>query len=385
MKKSYRNIILLGWVSLFTDLSSQMIYPLIPKFLVGLGAGALLIGLIEGIAEASASFFKPLAGYWSDKTSKRKIWIFGGYSISSLSKPVLALASSWSLVLILRFMDKLGKAVRNPPRDAIISLSAPKNRTGYSFGLQRAYDRIGSIGGPFLALAVLYFFPENLRAVFLFAFIPAIIALIFIPKVKEIIPSKLPPKSTDQISRKNLFRIFILTNILFSLGNSSNAFILLKADEIGFSLTAIPLAWALYNIACAISSPILGKLSDLTGRPFVIMLSFFYYAIIYFAFSQVDSMLGMWLLFVFYGFHYGLSKGIFKAYVSDITVENERGKAYGLFDMWTGISLFLASLLMGFVWEYESSNAGFLIGSIFSLLALMVFWFGQKLSSGNSR
>ena len=380
MKKSFRNIILLGWVSLFTDLSSQMIYPLIPKFLMGLGAGVILIGLIEGIAEASASLFKPLSGAISDKANNRKALIFGGYSLSTIAKPLLALSSGWVMVLILRFTDRLGKALRNPPRDAVISFSSEKNEQGYNFGIQRAFDRVGSIGGPFLALAVLYFFPENLRAVFFFALIPAAIALIFIKYLKDVdAPVKAKEIKNGISPEKKMFRVFIVSNIIFSLGNSSNAFIILKADELGLSLLMIPLAWALYNFTSAVSSPILGKLSDKTGRPFVIMLSFLYYAIIYYFFGVVQSSNTLWLLFALYGIHYGLSKGIFKAYIADITEEHERGKAYGIFDMWTGISLFLASLLMGIVWEYSGSETGFVIGAIFSLLALIVFWGGSRL------
>jgi MFS family permease len=345
---------------------------------MGLGAGAVLIGLIEGIADASASIFKPLSGAVSDKTNNRKSLIFGGYTLSTISKPLLALSSGWGFVLILRFVDRLGKALRNPPRDAIISLSSKEDQTGYNFGLQRAFDRIGSVGGPFLALLVLYFFPDNIRAVFLFAVIPAILAVFLIRYLKEVKVDTEKILSPKKTTNKSIFYVFIISNVIFSLGNSSNVFILLKADEIGFSILMIPLAWALYNLSCALSSPILGKLSDKTGRPFVIMLSFVYYAILYYLFAMAKTELSLWILFAAYGVHYGLSKGVFKAFIADICSEKEIGRAYGIFDMWTGISLFFASLIMGIIWEQLGSSTGFMLGAIFSLVALLVFWLGMK-------
>ena len=248
--KISRNIALLGMVSLFTDLSSQMIYPLLPKLLTNLGAGMILIGVIEGLAEASASILKPFAGKLSDRYKKRLPFVFSGYGLSAIVKPLFAFAGTWLHVLLLRFGDRVGKAIRNPPRDVLISLSSDHKNRGKSFGIHRAFDRVGSIGGPLLALAVFYFYPEDLSAVFLWAGIPAVLALVFIPFVRD--QHELPKKTVHDAkpsSHQNIqFKYFLVANTIFTLGNSSNAFLILKASEVGFEMYQLPMLLSLIHI-----------------------------------------------------------------------------------------------------------------------------------------
>ena len=373
--KLHRNILLLGMVSLFTDLSSQMIYPLLPKFLLQLGATATIIGIIEGVAEATASLFKTVSGRLSDRVKKRKIFIFLGYGLSTFSKPFLYFAGSWLEVLAVKFSERMGKAIRVPPRDALISTSVDPATKGMSFGFHRAMDRIGCIGGPLLALGVLALYPDNLRLVFLLSVIPGMIALIFIPFVLEQQAQQATSQGQQPLKKKlgKPFLFFIVANTLFTLGNSSNAFLLLKADENGISLMMIPVLWMVYNAVCAVSAPIFGSLSDRVGRPPVIITAFLYYTLIYVLFAFAKGSLAIWVLFAAYGIYYGLSNGVFKAYIADVTPADQRGTAYGLFSTATGLALFPASLMMGYLWDSFGSQSAFIVSAGFSLLGLAVF------------
>jgi len=374
-KKPKKNILLLGVVSLFTDLSSQMIYPLIPEFLVSIGTKKSVIGIIEGIAESTASLFRTVFGRLSDKYKKRKLFILLGYGISAFSKPFLFFANTWIAVLIIKFIERTGKAARTPSRDALISTSIDPSKKGRAFGFHRAMDRIGAIGGPLLALLILYFFDNNIRIVFLFSIIPAVIALFFIKFVKEtpfIKKSTLGNKQKNSL-RNTPFIIFLVSNIIFSLGNSSNAFLILKAREEGLVVALIPVIWIVYNIFCSISSPLFGTLSDRVGRKPIIIISFIYYSIIYFLFAFSTSLLAVWILFGAYGIYYGLSAGVFRAYIADLVDPNQRATAYGLFNTGIGLALFPASLIMGIMWDSYGSKWAFIISASFSLLGFLIF------------
>jgi MFS family permease len=377
-----KNIWLLGWISLFTDISSQMIYPLLPNFLLDLGANKRTIGLIEGFAEASGSLFKVFSGIWSDKLRKRKLFIFIGYGLSTISRPILYLATGWGAVLGVKLLDRLGKATRTPARDALIADSAGKTNQGKSFGIHRAMDRLGSLIGPLLAIWILAYTVGQVRLVFLLAIFPALLALLFIPFLKEIKSQNSDNQlvSSDNIKINNrAFWWFVLASTLFTLGNSSNVFLLLKAQEVGIEWFMMPLLWAVYNLVCAISSPILGHLSDRVGRKSVLAFSFLYYVLIYLGFAWFDSTEAMWLLFGLFGIHYGLSEGVGKAYVADLITSNQRGKAYGILDSALGLALLPASLLMGAVWDIWGSQWAFLVSAGFSLLGFLVFVAGWRI------
>ncbi|MCU0446489.1 MAG: MFS transporter [Microscillaceae bacterium] len=371
-----KNIWLLGWISLFTDISSQMIYPLLPNFLLDLGANKKTIGLIEGLAEAGGAIFKVFSGAWSDKWRKRKLFIFLGYGLSTISRPILYVATTWGSVLGVKLLDRLGKATRTPARDALIADSAAQNKKGRDFGIHRAMDRLGSLLGPLLALWILSATMGQVRQVFLYALIPAILALFFIPFLQEnnsqSIDNQAISSHTEKI-KNPAFWWFIGAFTLFTLGNSSNAFLLLKAQEVGIEWFMMPLLWAIYNLVCAISSPILGRLSDYVGRKSVLAVSFLYYALIYLGFAYFDSIEAIWILFGLFGVHYGLSEGVSKAYIADLVGSSQRGRAYGILDSASGLALLPASLLMGAIWDAWGSQWAFLVSAGFSLLGLVVF------------
>ncbi len=376
-KPASRNIFFLGMVSLFTDLSSEMIYPLVPAFLQGMGVSKGVIGLIEGIAESTASVLRTVFGRWSDKVGKRKVFIYLGYGLSAVSKPFLYLARSWPPVLGVRFADRVGKAVRTPARDALISTSVSPHKKGKAFGIHRMMDRLGAVGGPLLALLVLHLFRDSddpVRLVFLFSFIPAVLALVFVPFARETAREVSGKHDAHAEGMRSAgFLIFLVSSIVFTLGNSSNAFLILKATEAGLAVAMIPAIWILYNIFCSISSPIFGSLSDRVGRAPVIMASFIYYSIVYFLFGLSQELWMVWVLFGAYGIYYGLSDGILRAYIADLVAADNRATAYGIFNTGIGLALVPASIMFGAIWDAVGSKWAFFVSAGFSMLGFLIF------------
>lgn len=375
-----RNVLSLGMVSLFTDLSSQMVYPLIPTFLAVLGVSPAILGLIEGIAESTASLFRTVFGRMSDKLQKRKIFIIFGYGLSAISRPFFYIASHWTTVMAIRFSDRIGKAARTPSRDALISTSIHPSIKGKAFGFHRAMDRIGAIGGPLLAMLVLYLLRDTmselnaLKTTFLISVIPGLIALIFIKFVKETKAiTKVMEKKKKTAMLNAPFILFLVANAFFALGNSSNAFLILKAQEVDIAIFLIPILWVVYNIVCTISSPILGSLSDTVGRKPIIVISFIYYAIIYVLFGFANQAWMVWVLFAAYGIFYGLSDGILRAYVADIVEEENRATAYGVLNTIIGIFLLPASVLMGLVWTQFNSQIAFITAAGLGMVGFIIF------------
>ncbi len=370
-----KNVKALGLVSLFTDMSSQMIYPLLPIFLTSvLGVGVAFIGLLEGIAESTASILKVFSGWYSDRLKKRKPIIFAGYSLSTIGKPFLYLATAGWHVLLVRFVDRVGKGIRTSPRDALIAGSCSADDRGRAFGVQRAMDRTGAFIGPLIAFAILPLLNGNLRMVFLLAFLPALVAVLVVLFLVKDKPQPLaPPEQKHAASSRGTsrdFKVFVVVLAVFTLGNSSNAFLILRARDLGLEVALIPILWLMYNFVCSISAIPFGHLSDKIGRKKTTLLGFGVYVLVYlgFAFSRTQGLI--WLFMAIYGVYYGLSEGVLRAYVADL-VEDESvmATAYGIYHTVTGLCMLPASLIMGILWQQFNPTIAFSVGAAIALIA----------------
>jgi MFS family permease len=371
-----RNVRSLGWVSLFNDIASEMIYPLLPLFLnTVLGAGVIFIGLIEGIAESVSSFVKFFSGWVSDRFQKRKGLVFFGYLIASITRPFIGLATSIYQVLFLRFFDRVGKGVRSSPRDALLSESCREEERGKAFGFQRAMDHAGAMIGPLIASLLMAIFTENLRTVFLLAFIPSLFCLWVlwqgVTDIKKNQPSisSLPKLNWKGWDRR--FKYFLLIITLFTLGNSSDAFLLLRAKDLGIDVISIPILWFLFHLSKTVFSIPGGALSDRIGRRKVMILAWTIYGLVYLGFAFASKAYHIWLLFLLYGVFYGLSEGTEKAWVADLVEESKRGTAYGAYHFSIGMTALPASLLMGFIWKATGVQWAFSFGAIMAFLATL--------------
>jgi len=372
-----KNVFVLGLVSFFNDVASEMIYPVVPIFLTSvLQAPASVVGLIEGIAESTASLLKAFSGWFSDKLKKRKIFIVGGYSFSTFSKLIIGWAKTWPLGLIGRFLDRFGKGIRTSSRDALIAESSDESIRGRSFGFHRTLDTLGAVIGPLAAIFLIQFFGDNLRPIFYLAFIPGVIAvlllMIFVKEKRGETEKAVLPK----FSFKNLslsFKIFLICSIIFALGNSADAFLILRAKNLGLTTSLAIFAYALFNFSYAIFSTPLGVLSDKIGPKKLLLIGFFLFAIIYFLFGVNQSPILIWLLFAFYGFYMALTEGIGKAYVSLIGEKERMATSLGVYQMATGICTFFASLIAGLLWTYINASAPFIFGSVMAIIAGFLF------------
>ncbi len=372
-----KNVLVLGLVSLFNDISSEMLYPLTPIFLTAvLGAPVAVVGLIEGIAEATASLTKAYSGWISDKFQKRKPLIALGYGLSAVSKPLLSLATGWPMVLGLRFGDRVGKGVRTAARDALIADSTDAANRGRAFGFHRALDTSGAVFGPLLALALLGLLGENLRLVFLLAFIPAAIGVILIAKVRErprSAPNSRAPFSFRWSLFDRRFKVFLIVILVFSLGNSSDAFLILRAKELfGDSTLLTVLAYAFYNVVYALAATPAGILSDRIGRKWVMGGGFIVFAAVYFGFALAGRPETIWALFAVYGFYIAMTEGVGKAFTVDLVPNELRGTALGSYHAVVGIMSLPASLLAGLLWTYVSPEATFALGGVTAILAAVM-------------
>lgn len=380
----HRNILFLGLVSLFTDVSSEMIYPLLPIFLTSvLGVGTTFVGLVEGVAEATASFFKLFSGWTSDRWQKRKSLVIYGYSLSTLARPLVALATLGWHVLLVRFLDRVGKGIRTSPRDALIADSSPESDHGKAFGFQRALDHAGAVIGPLIAFFLLTFITRQYRTLFLLAYIPGIMAVMLLifgvrekRSAKTVPPPKPPELTLKPFDRR--FKVFLLIVILFSLGNSSDAFLILKAREAGVPVSLLPILWMVLHLSKSFSATPGGILSDRWGRRKAIISGWLLYSCVYLGFAWVQSSQMVWVLFAVYGLFYGLTEGGERALVANLVQPHLRGTAYGIYHFSIGISALPSSLLMGWLWEKISPQAAFGTGAVLALLAAVLLWAGIK-------
>jgi MFS family permease len=366
------NVIILGLTSLLTDISTEMVYPLIPLFLTSqLGASPAIVGIIEGFAESLASILKVFSGYISDKVGKRKPLAIAGYSFSTIGKMFLYFATSWGWVFLGRTSDRFGKGIRTAPRDALIAEAVDKDKIGRAYGLHRALDTLGATIGIALAYYFLTSYKGNYKAVFMYSLIPAFLGVFVLFFAKE-------SKVTNQLSKKLSFswrsldrrlQMFLIVILIFALGNSSNQFLLLRAKNVGFSDSDVILLYLVYNIVYMIFSYPMGRLSDKIGRKKLLIIGYFLYGIVYLGFAVFGFKSAMWILFSVYGLYIALTEGVEKALVAEISPPHLKGTVIGLHATFTGIGLLPASFIAGILWDTLGVTAPFYFGGIMGVLA----------------
>jgi MFS family permease len=366
---------LLGWVSFFTDLGSEIIYPLLPLFLTRvLGAGAMSLGVIEGVAEAANSALKILSGHLSDRWNARKPLVLGGYTLSSAVRPLMGIATGWTHVLGLRFIDRLGKGIRGAPRDALLAQITPADRRGAVYGLQRGMDHAGAVAGPLLASAYLFFRPEDFRTLFFLTIVPGVIVVVLLLRLQE------PPAEQASASKEGLtlagwrsipgrLWTFLGVLVIFTLGNASDAFLLLRLSDLGVAAFWIPVLWSALHVVKSTSSVFGGALADRIGRRSLIVSGWVVYALVYFGFATFTSPGTVIALFIGYGLYYGMTEAPERAVIADLTPAGLGGTAFGLYNAALGVGALLASLLFGFIWTRVSPPAAFVTGGALALSA----------------
>ena len=373
------NVIITGITSFLTDISSEMIYPLLPLYLtIQLGASPAIVGLIEGIAESLASLLKVFSGYISDRVQKRKGLAMLGYASSTVGKFLLFLSTSWVWVLGGRIVDRFGKGVRTAPRDALIADSTAKERRGRAFGLHRALDTAGAVVGVGLAYYFLTTRQGDYKAVFLYSLIPAALGVAVLSLARETKAVKATaserPLSFNWSALPTRLKAFLAVVLLFTLGNSSNQFLLLRAKNLGFTPESVLLLYMAYNIIYALFSYPAGRLSDRIGRKSLLVAGYIFYGLVYFGFALVREASYLWLLFAAYGLYIALTEGVQKALMADLAPVELRATLIGLHATFVGIGLFPASFLAGILWDAFGAPAPFYFGGAMGLLAALGLW-----------
>jgi MFS family permease len=384
-------------VSFFTDVSTEMIYPLLPVFLASvLGANASFIGAIEGAAETTASLLKLLSGWWSDKVGSRKILVVAGYGIASIVRPFTAMAHTASQVLMIRLTDRIGKGIRTSPRDALLADSAPASVRGRAFGFHAAADNAGAVVGPLLAFLFLKLqgvgsfdgtkrlLPHDeqaLRNVFWLSAVPALVAMIVLIIVVRDVPKHAEAKkdagAIDQMASgmTKRFWAYLVVVLLFTLGNSTDAFLLLRANQLGVPIAMAPILWALLNFVKSATGTYGGGLSDRIGRKPLIVGGWILYSAVYFAFGWATAAWHAWILFAVYGIFYGMTEGSEKALVADIVPTQRRGSAFGWYNLAIGLGALPASLIFGRIWDTAGAPTAFVFGASLALIAAVLMTF----------
>ena len=376
-----REVWSLGVVSLLNDTASEMVHPLLPVFLTRvLGASTVALGLVEGVAESTAALMKLVAGVLSDRMGRRKPWVVAGYLTAALSRPLIGLTRTWPQVLALRFADRLGKGIRTAPRDALIADVTPQSIWGKAFGIQRSLDHSGAILGPLLATALLAGLQVHLRTLFLLALVPGLMAVgvllwgVHEPQRPRPSPTSSPPSPRlahwDRLGSQ--FHRYLVALLVFTLGNASDAFLVLKARQVGIALAWIPILWMLFNGVKMVLSTPCGMFSDRHGRRRTILMGWFLYGLVYLGFALANTPGQVVWLFASYGVFYALTEGVERAFVADLVPPALRGTGYGWFHLAVGLAALPASLLFGLLWNLWGSAAAFLTGALLAWLALVL-------------
>ena len=390
-----RNVFFLGVVSFLTDVSSEMIFTLLPLFLLNvLRVGTPVIGLIEGIAEGTASLLKVLSGWLSDRLGRRKGLAVFGYSLSTLVKPFLYFATTWGAAAGVRFVDRVGKGIRTSPRDALVADSAPPEEMGKSFGFHRGMDTLGAVLGLSVAALVVYVVQQGgleltrdaFQTIVLVGIVPAVLAvlvlLFFVRERGKGAGSESPaasfgePPAEAVNARKGFdlrFKLFLVVVVVFTLGNSSDAFLILRAQDLGFSVPQVLLLFVAFNLVYALAALPAGLVSDRLGRKGVIVVGWSIYALAYLGLAVASAAWQVWLLFALYGLYYGVAEGVSRAFVADLVPAERRGTAYGLYHTAVGLSLLPASLIAGWLWHLIGPEAPFFFGAVMAGVAALGF------------
>ena len=371
-----RPVWFLGLTSLFTDAATEMIYPLLPVYLSRvLGASAVSLGIIEGVAEGVNSLLKVVSGYWSDRVTRRRPIVIGGYAMSSLARPFIAITTTWPQVLLIRALDRVGKGIRGAPRDVMLARFATAATRGRIYGFHRAMDHTGAIVGPLVATAILFFAPERYRLLFALTAIPGAIAVALLFLVDENTEAKtttnhqLPttnhPSTTRPTTNRLPGRVIALLGVLlvFGLGNSADAFLLLRLSDALGGATYVPLLWAAIHIVKASLSTWGGELSDRFGRKRLIIAGWGIYALVYAGFALSTGAVAFIAWFLFYGVYFALAEGPEKALIADLTPPERRGAAFGWYNAVTGIGALIASVLFGELYEHFGAPVAFMTGA----------------------
>jgi MFS family permease len=376
-----RNILFTGLTSFLTDTSVKMVYSVMPMFLLSIGASKTSLSLIEGIAESTAALIKTLSGFWSDRIGKNKPFMLIGYGISALIIPLYSFVISPMQVLYLRFIERFGKGMRTAPRDSLIAGSVTNGETGKSFGLQKAMDNSGAIVGPLAAFILLIFFPENYRLIFILSGIPAILSIFVI--IFGINEAK---KSKESLFKKFHFKdfprkyyLFLAIIFIFTLGNSTDALLMVKANEVGVKVAYIPLVYLITSIVSVLLAIPIGSLSDKIGKEKILITGFLIYAVVYYGFGVTTSVSTIVSLFALYGLYSAATDGIQKAFVSDVIDKNKQGTGLGIYNALLGITLLPASVIAGLLYDKVNSHIPFYFGAATAIIsAILMLFFARK-------
>jgi len=379
------NVFFLGMVSLLTDVSSEMIFTLVPLFLFNvLSIGTPIIGLVGGLSESADAIFRIFSGWLSDRMGKRKPLAVLGYGISTVAKPFMYLASSWGAVLAVRFGDRVGKGIRTSPRDALVADSVSAGERGRGFGLHRAMDTFGAFLGLAIAAVIIYQVQggelvlslKTYQWLILIGVVPAVLAvLVLLFFVRDRRSSA--TNASSQVGLRSIggfdtrFKLFLAVMAVFTLGNSSDFFVILRAQDLGSPVLYVVLMLVVFNIAYAVTALPAGILSDRLGRRWVITLGWFIYALVYLGFALASELWQVWLLFAIYGVYYGMVEGAARAFVADLVPAEKRGTAYGLYHGVVGLTLLPASMIAGWLWQAYSPAAPFYFGAGLAFLAML--------------
>lgn len=381
-----RNVYWMGAVSFFADVAGEMIAPLLPLYMTSvLGAPPTAVGLVEGAAELSASVFRGVGGWWSDRAGARKPTVVFGYTLSAAAKPALALAAGWPGLLVARFADRAGKGLRGAARDALIASSTDRAHLGKAFGLHRAMDTAGAVAGPLIGLWLLNSAGLSYRAIFLWAGLPAFVAVaVLVLFVREGgTARKAPaPERVPSTPLSPKFWRFLAVYGLFALGNSSDSFVLLKGRDAGLSATAVVLAYVLFNVVNASCATSIGHVADRVGRRLTVAAGMGVYALCYLGFARATTAGALWPLFALYGLQAALIEGSFRAAVADASDPGNRGLAQGVFQGTAGVLAFAASALAGLMWTKISPSAPFYFGAACAASAAVLLPFSVWTSGG---